>query len=69
MAVRCGPDRRLGTALSGQGQRTDKTDNGADADSEGRMQGGGEEGDEHRSDDEDNLIQHCLDGKCGMQQG
>ena len=61
-------DRRLAAALRSQGNGTDEPDDGADADLERRMESRGEEGDQHRTDDEDHFVQHGLECERGVQQ-
>ena len=61
------PDRRLAAALSSESDGTNEPDDGADADSERRMESRGEEGDQHRPDDEDDLVQHGLKRERGVQ--
>ena len=61
-------DRRLAAALGSEGNGTNEPDDGADADSERRMESRGEEGDQHRTDDEDHFVQHGLKCERGVQQ-
>src|SRR5215218_6113770 len=68
MPVRGPSDRRLAAALGGQGYGTNEPDDGANADSECGMESRGEEGDQHRTDDEDHFVEHGLECERGMQQ-
>ena len=59
---------RLGAALRGEGERADQADDPAGGQAQGRVDRGGQEGDQHRTDDEDDLVQHGLEGEGGVQQ-
>ena len=61
--------RRLGAALGGE-QRATRPDRSTApaARPERGVDRGGQEGDQHRTDDEDHLVQHGLPGEGGVQQ-
>ena len=58
--------RRLGRPQPGQPHGPDEADYHAGEETDGRIDQGGEEGDQRRADDEDHLVDHGLEGEGGL---